>query len=88
MPWSYKKNEGNEMCQSMLQQNDQVVLRRSLRRLRAEKLTVTNKAEVDKRTVFDAAIKSKLGDSISPVTEPEREPIDPQKTLSTTMRMS
>ena len=61
------KNEGNEMCQAILQQNGQIVPRRSLRRLTAHELSVTNEAEASKRANFDAAITKKLGDSMTVV---------------------
>ena len=52
------KNDGNEMCQWLLQQNGQVVPRRTLRRLRSEELTITNETESNKRADFDADIKN------------------------------
>ena len=59
-------NEGNQMCQWILQQNGQIVPRRTFRRLRPIELSVTNEAEATKRAEFDAAIKEYLGDSITP----------------------
>ena len=58
------KNEGNEMCQWVLQQNGQVVPRRTLRRLKPEEISPTNVSEANKRAAFDAEIKRRLGDSI------------------------
>ena len=66
------KNEGNEMCQWVLQMNGEIVPRRSLRRLRAEEISVTNEAEASKRAQFDEAITKKLGNSFS--AAPERRP--------------
>ena len=60
------KNEGNEICQWILQQNLQIVPRRALRHLRPEETTVTNEAEAAKRAAFDAAVKEGLGDSTTP----------------------
>ena len=60
------KNEGNEMCQWILQQNLQIVPRRTLRCLRPEETTVANEAEAAKRAAFDSAIKEGLGDSVTP----------------------
>ena len=57
------KNEGNEMCQSVLQMNGQVVPRRSLCRLRPDELAASNASEARKRSQFDDAITAKLGDS-------------------------
>ena len=51
------KNDGNEMCQWVLQKNGQVVLRLTHRRLRSEELTVTNETESKKCTYFYAYIK-------------------------------
>ena len=71
------KNEGNEMCQWILQQNGQIVPRRTLRRLRPIELSVTNEAEATKRAEFDAAIKEDLGDSITPAPIKQKQWIDP-----------
>ena len=71
------KNEGNEMCQWVLQQNGQIVPRRTLRRLRAVELSPTNTAEVNKRTAFDAEIKERLGDSIAVEEQTQRKSMDP-----------
>ena len=60
------KNDGNEMCQWVLHQNGQVVLRRTLRRLRSEEFTVNNETESNKHSVFDSNIKESLRDSIAP----------------------
>ena len=61
------KNDGNEMCQWFLQQNGQVVPRRTLRRLSSEELTVTNETEYKKCTYFYAYIKESIRGSIAPV---------------------
>ena len=61
------KNEGNEMCQAILQQNGKIVPRRSLRRLTTHELSISNEAEARKRANFDADIKKKLGDSLTVV---------------------
>ena len=53
------------MCWWVLQQNGQVVARRTLRRLRLEELVVTNENKSNKRAAFDADIKGSLGDYIS-----------------------
>ena len=58
------KNEGNEMCQWVLQRNGQIVPRRTLRRLKPEELPPTNAAEAAKRKTFDEGIKRRLGDSV------------------------
>lgn len=67
------KNAGNEMNQWILKSNGKIVPRRSLRRLTPEETNPGNESEGSKRREFDAAIKSKLGDSISlpptPLTE-------------------
>ena len=51
------RNGGNNMWQWVLQKNGQVVLRRNLRRLSLEELTVTNDTEFNKHASFDAEIK-------------------------------
>ena len=43
------KNEGNEMCQWILQQNGQIVPQRTLRRLRPGERLATNEAKANKR---------------------------------------
>ena len=63
------KNEGNEMTQWVLQQNGQIVPRRTLRRLRAAERAPSNEAEAAKRAEFDAAIKVKLGNSFAAAEE-------------------
>ena len=71
------KNEGNEMCQWILRQNEQVVPRRTLRRLKPEEISPTNVAEANKRAACDAAIKETLGDSIvkpPPLAPPRMDP--------------
>ena len=59
------KNEGNEMCQWVLQMNGRIVPRRTLRRLRADELAPSNEAEAAKRAQFDAAIRREIGDSFT-----------------------
>ncbi|KAL7538844.1 hypothetical protein ACHAXR_009411 [Thalassiosira sp. AJA248-18] len=59
------KNEGNEMCQWVLQINGQIVPRRTIRRLTPGELSISNETEVQKRAVFDKAIQEKLGDSFT-----------------------
>ena len=49
--------DGNDMCQWVPQQNGQVFLRITLRRLRLEELILTNETESNKRASFDADIK-------------------------------
>ena len=71
------KNEGNQMCQWILQQNGQIVPRRTLRRLRPIDLSVTNEAEATNCAQFDAAIKKDLGDSITPAPIKQKQSIDP-----------
>ena len=63
------KNEGNGMTQWVLQQNCQIVPRRTLRRLRAAERAPSNEAEAAKRAEFDAAIKVKLGNSFAAAEE-------------------
>ena len=50
------KNEGNEMCQGILKQNEIIVPRRSIRALNPEELAITNETEARKRLEFDASI--------------------------------
>ena len=54
------KNDGNEMCQWVLQKNGQVVLRLTHRRLRSEELTVTNETESNKRAALKLTLKNHL----------------------------
>ena len=68
------KNEGNEMAQWVLKMNGQVVPRRTLRKLRADELAM--ETEKSKRAEFDAAIKLKYGDSLSPPRETSPNPQD------------
>jgi len=73
------RDEGNEMAQWVLQQNGQIVPRRTLRRLNQEELSHNNLVEVAKREAFDAEIKQRLGDSLSVPPEldvDENEPED------------
>jgi len=72
------KNEGNEMCQWILQMNGHIVPRRSIRRLKPEELSVTNEAEARKRAQFDAAITARWGDSFTMHPIPKNDPEDPQ----------
>eukprot|EP00956_Cyclotella_meneghiniana_P034439 scaffold104886_cov86-Cyclotella_meneghiniana.AAC.1 len=58
------KNEGNEMCQWVVQSNGQIVPRRTLRRLTPAEASPHNEAEVAKRAAVDAAIRARWGDSI------------------------
>ena len=63
------KNEGNEMTQAILNIHGKIVPRRSISRLTSEE--INSVSELAKRNAFDAAIKLKLGDSISlPVASP------------------
>ena len=64
------KNEGNEMCQAVLNINGNVVPRRTVTRLTTEELH--SPAEIAKRKAFDDAIALKLGTSMSlPSKEPD-----------------
>ena len=71
------KNEGNEMCQWVLQMNGQVVPRRTLRRLRPDEVSPSNESECQKRAAFNEAIKENLGDSLTLPEKPTREAMDP-----------
>ena len=71
------KDEGNEMAQWILQQNGQVVPRRTLHRLRQEETSPYNLLEKAKRDSFDASIKELLGDSVTLSLEPMPEASDP-----------
>ena len=64
------KNEGNEMTNWVLAKSGKVISRRTLRPLTAGELAVTNIAEVEKRAEFTAAIRSKLGNSLTLPTVP------------------
>ena len=76
------KNEGNEMCEWILQLNVQIVPRRTLRRLRPEERLDTNEAKANKRASIDAAIKEDLGDSTTPVPlKPTHISMDPTNKL-------
>ena len=57
-------NEGNEMTNWVLAISGQVIPRRTLRPLTPGELSVTNVAEVEKRTEYTAAIRKKLGNSL------------------------
>ena len=50
------KNDGNKMCQWVLQKNGQVGPSQTLGRLRSEEPTVTNETYYNKRVEFDADI--------------------------------
>ena len=72
------KNKGNEMCQYILQQNDLIFPRRTLRLLRPEERSVTNEDKAKKRASFDAPIKEDLGNLITPEPlKPTRVSMDP-----------
>ena len=58
------RNEGNEMCQAILQANGQIVPRRTLRRLTAHEKAASNEVESRKRATFDAQIRDRFGDSM------------------------
>ena len=70
-------NQGNEMVQAILKQNGKVVPRRTCRRLTPSELI--SPSEIEKRKEFDAAIKSKLGDSISVIQPLPIDDLDPTK---------
>ena len=58
------------MAQWILRENGKVVVRRSLRRLTPHELSPSNESEVAKRAGFNASIREKLGDSLSPPLAP------------------
>ena len=58
------KNEGNVMANWILTQKGTVVPRRSIRQLTLDEYSVSNEVELAKRTVYNADVRSKLGDSI------------------------
>jgi hypothetical protein len=58
------KNEGNAMAQWILKENGKVVPRRTLRRLTPAELSPSNEVESEKRSLFNAAIRNVLGDSV------------------------
>ena len=62
-------NEGNNMTNWVLAISGNVIPRRTLRPLTAAERSVTNIAEVEKRSEFTAAIRSKLGNSLTLPTE-------------------
>ena len=62
------KNEGNEMAQAVLTSKGTVVTRRSVRSL--SKAELVSDVEKHKRSIFNAAIKSKLGDSVTKPSKP------------------
>ena len=55
-------NDGNDICQWVLQKNGQVVPRRTLRRLRLEELTITNETEV--YPLFNVSFSELINDII------------------------
>ena len=59
------KNEGNAMTQAILTSKGTVVPRRSVRPLTTEE--IHSPVEAKKRDEFDEKIKSKLGDSLTPL---------------------
>ena len=58
------RNEGNEMCQAVLQANGHIVPRRTLRRLTAHEMAASNEVEQRKRATFDDKIIQRFGDSM------------------------
>ena len=58
------RNEGNEMCQAILQANGQIVPRRTLRRLTEHERATSNEVESKKRAIFDGLIRDRYGDSM------------------------
>ena len=58
------RNVGNEMTQWVLQANDKVVCRRTLRKLKIDELN-NNEVEEYKRRIFDDCIRKTLGDSMT-----------------------
>ena len=72
------KNEGNEMCQWIIQQNGQIVPRQTIRRLITEERSAINEVEANKRASFYAAIKEYVVDLITPAPlKPTQISIDP-----------
>lgn len=59
------KNQGNEMAQYILQINGEVVVRRTLRRLRPDELAPSNEVESRRRHLFNLSIQQKLGSTYS-----------------------
>ena len=69
------KNEGNEMAQSILKKNGEIVPRRTCRRLRIDE--IHSEVEKTKRAEFDKSILKIHGDSMSiPVCDPKSKPED------------
>ncbi len=56
------------MCQWILQQNGQLVSRRTALWLKPKELSPTNISEANKCVAFDAEIKRRLGEYVAPVT--------------------
>ena len=76
------KNEGNEMCEWILQLNGQIFTWQTLWQLRPYERSSTNEAEAKKCASFNAAIKEDLGDSITPVPlKPTHISMDPANKL-------
>ena len=73
------KDEGNEMAQWILQENAQIVPRRTLRKLREEELSPNNLVEGLKRKNFDDKIKGLLVDSLH---TPKDLPVDNLDTMN------
>ena len=72
------KNEGNEICQWIIQQNGQIVPRQTIRRLITEERSAINEVEANKRASFYAAIKEYVVDLITPAPlKPTQISIDP-----------
>ena len=72
------RNEGNEMCQAVLQMNGQILPRRTLRRLTKDELSPSNTVELQKQAAFDEAIRAKLGDSMTVVDKPPESDLPPE----------
>jgi hypothetical protein len=58
------KNEGNAMAQWILKENGKVVPCCTLRRLTPAELSPSNEVEMEKRSLFNVAIRGVLGDSV------------------------
>jgi hypothetical protein len=58
------KNEGNAMAQWILKENGKVMPRRTLRRLTPAELSPSNEVEMEKRSLFNVAVRGVLGDSV------------------------
>ena len=73
------KNEGNAMAQWILRESGKVVPRRTLRRLTPDELSPSNEVESEKRSQFNVAIRSVLGDSVK---IPKVLPLDNDATIA------